>query len=63
MAFGRELDLFCIQHLPCSIGFRWIIGRSLEVRTKSILCRCIVGESRFGTPDGAKPSLALNEPK
>ena len=55
--------LFCVQHLPCSVSLPFMLGGSVEVWTKNILCWFIEGQTHFGMPRGARITLALNELK
>ena len=63
---NKTLDgtwLLCIQHFPCLVSFRCMLGANAEVYMKNILHLFIDCQPRFGIPRGDKMSLALDEPK
>ena len=55
--------MFCIQYLPCSVSFRYILGGSLDVCMKNILYHLIQRQTHFRMPRGAQMSPTLIKPK
>ena len=56
--------LYSIQHLPCSVSPRCMLGGSVEeVSTEDTLHWFIESDTHFGMAIGAEMNLTLNEPK
>jgi hypothetical protein len=62
--YGSKAACFCIQHLPCSVTFRSVLGGSAKVEQWSILDWFSEGHPQFGMQRGcSKWVWPLNEPK
>ena len=52
---------FCIQHLPCSVGFGACSEVVWRFKGLNIPYRLREGQTNFGMPRGAITSLVVNE--